>query len=1128
MLRHNFGLDDIRLYALHNYNGNVDVTNRQRVSGQRMREAGWRGFSDNDYATFNSNTYSGRGADGREYVINLTPITPDGRKILSPQELDDYAADLIAQANGDFSGEDAARDGKGLLISYRVVPEGMTLEEVIAEETEAMERLHNISESLMSPEAFASSGVSGFDTDSFFEFLAELDEMGIKDNVLNQYDGLMAAVGAYELEPTKENLYAIIEALYNGANAWDTYKKARDEANSRIATDQQGAEALSLLSQARNAEELASIFNRELTPAQQEYVVKNSKAYQDLTDEAIDYSTAIKRMRTEAQMINADGLADQGKIWAKTADYLEDARKGGDEYYKTLSSLIGEVDDFTTAQAALNAIQSGQLEPSTDAYTDAMKTLASYTGLTAEYLQDNLGVAAEMLSNDMILAGDSVGYLIESMFSAANIQFDASNWRAQLMNLANDADFADQRLAQLVMSLLNLDGSTLSVGNDGHVQVNWGQRTYQRSGRSRSSSGSGSRSGSSSRSSSSSPRSSSTNEVTAIQRLVDMMDQVQNLFSYHQSMIQQIQNIYSEKGEFTNLIAVYQEEKDAIAENNKVLEENVQRLEELIPSQQALVAGMSTSDENYKQESEDLKRLQEAHQKYKKELLANVAAQDKLTKAMKDAEKQIRQLEMNLENEILQAIEDRNAREERMLQGRIEMENTILDIIKKRYEKERDEIINSANVQINALTEESRLLDEQFNKRKKLADQQDKQAKLQQLEAKLARISADPTRAKEAQTIRQQIADLRDEMAWDTAEAEVQAQQDSIDQQKQSLEDYIDYVEDYYEDLFEHPQKLIEEMKEIISQTDDEILAWLQANDETYANSTEATQTQMVKDWQTTLNDMRGVVETYWDEVEDIIGGGDEAILKFLTENHEGYLTSSEKRQQQYLDDWKELLDDIESAYQRTYDKIQSYDYDTIPIPDASSYSVGGSNSSGSGGYTGGGNPSPSQPSTPAKKTYSGILAYYGPGGLKSKNFSVQATSKDEAHKLFMAEGNRLGSYYQAGSAYAKGGLAYSTGPAWLDGTPNAPERVLSPYQTELFEDLIQTLHEVRVSTNSFGFAPPAMSSNNNSFVFDGDIIVNVETLSDDADYEEVAARVGEVLVRQMSRSGAVGGIATL
>lgn len=38
-------------------------------------------------------------------------------------------------------------------------------------------------------------------------------------------------------------------------------------------------------------------------------------------------------------------------------------------------------------------------------------------------------------------------------------------------------------------------------------------------------------------------------------------------------------------------------------------------------------------------------------------------------------------------------------------------------------------------------------------------------------------------------------------------------------------------------------------------------------------------------------------------------------------------------------------------------------------------------------------------------------------------------------------------------------------------------------------------------------------------------INVNVEKLDSDADYEEIASRVGEVLVRSISRTSSVGGI---
>ena len=121
------------------------------------------------------------------------------------------------------------------------------------------------------------------------------------------------------------------------------------------------------------------------------------------------------------------------------------------------------------------------------------------------------------------------------------------------------------------------------------------------------------------------------------------------------------------------------------------------------------------------------------------------------------------------------------------------------------------------------------------------------------------------------------------------------------------------------------------------------------------------------------------------------------------------------------------------------------------------------------------------------------------------------------------------GSYYPRGSAaynvYAKGGLATTTGPAWLDGSPQDPERVLSPYQTKLFETMVSALE--RMST----IAVPSMSNyggvggSANSNMSFGDIIVNVDNLDTDDDYEELARKVSEILMERIGRTTVVGGI---
>lgn len=198
-------------------------------------------------------------------------------------------------------------------------------------------------------------------------------------------------------------------------------------------------------------------------------------------------------------------------------------------------------------------------------------------------------------------------------------------------------------------------------------------------------------------------------------------------------------------------------------------------------------------------------------------------------------------MEIDLRDLIHDAILDREALNKRMLEGQIDVENELIDVITRRYEKERDQLIALAEAKRDALNEELTALDEQLAARKKLSEEEDKAKTLAEKEAQLARISADPTRKKEELKLRQEIADLREEMAWDIAEDEVDAQKKAIESQIESLDDYIEYVENYYEELLNNPRKLIEELKELLSQSDAEIIDWLTKNHEDYETATDAT-----------------------------------------------------------------------------------------------------------------------------------------------------------------------------------------------------------------------------------------------------------------------------------------------
>lgn len=416
----------------------------------------------------------------------------------------------------------------------------------------------------------------------------------------------------------------------------------------------------------------------------------------------------------------------------------------------------------------------------------------------------------------------------------------------------------------------------------------------------------------------------------------------------------------------------------------------------------------------------------------------------------------------------------------------------------------------------------------------------------------MERISADPTRKKEELELRKEIAELRDEMAWDLAEEEVEAQKDAIDQQITSLDDYIEYVESYYEDLFEHPQKLIEEMKNIISKTDEEILAFLKENSEEYAASTEATQQSMVNSWNEMLMDMHGSIETYWDEVEQIIAGGDDAIIEFLKQNSADYKAAGQLQAEAYVDEWKQQLEDLRKAHKEVTDEINNTTY-TVVRPSTG----GGSSSGGSGG--GGGSGSSNSTGTDALRdalanghTLGSMVNWQSTNGLansmvnqgsqssqtSSENWGYQLTqyskkygdpvtgfsTKAEAQAAAKAAVRTLAGGKYTVKKYLEGGLADFTGFAWLDGSKTNPERILSPYQTTLFEDLISTLHGIKVSTSSMPSIAFDGTGGGQNITF-GDIVINVEKLDEDQDYANVAEQVMEQIMDAMSRGQAVGGI---
>ena len=94
-----------------------------------------------------------------------------------------------------------------------------------------------------------------------------------------------------------------------------------------------------------------------------------------------------------------------------------------------------------------------------------------------------------------------------------------------------------------------------------------------------------------------------------------------------------------------------------------------------------------------------------------------------------------------------------------------------------------------------------------------------------------------------------------------------------------------------------------------------------------------------------------------------------------------------------------------------------------------------------------------------------------------------------------------------------------------MDGSKTKPERVLSAKQTALFETMVKSLEAMStIKVPWFGGFKPDIEDSGNQYTIEN-ITISVDKLDDDADYEEVARKVGEAMMKGFSKTNAVGGI---
>ena len=787
------------------------------------------------------------------------------------------------------------------------------------------------------------------------------------------------------------------------------------------------------------------------------------------------------------------------------------------------SKVTNGIDRVIANVKALNTVRDKSLR-NTEAYNAAVKQLESSYG-EGVIVGENYAYVESLIAAEANNAISPLDALTSAAFSMGNV--DMSMTWGELLKLEDQALKDQPALATLKNMLLNLEGKYgVTIDIDTKLSalasmllpqvLNFGGKFHNKKvdtkpkvdKEKRRSGGGGSR---------------KPEYYSIVKEQLDMMSKQAKFDDYYLGQVQSAIERYKKRGEYTNAITGTRQEIDVRRQNNQVLEQNISRIKTMLAQKEAEISGLNRATEEYKHAYDEINSLQDAMMNYTKKLQDNSDAMEELERNIAEYRKAIRQKQMDVENMILQAIMDREERRKKTLSGTIAMEKLILDIIKKRYEKERDEILETQKLKRKAYEEEKRKIDELLQARKDAEKEQDKKKQLEILEGQLVRISADPTRQKEKIALEKKIKALRDEMAWDSAEKQAKAQKDGIDQQIKSLDDYVEYVEKYYEELFKHPDKLIEEMKKVMQKTDDEIIAWLQANFAEWNTYTDNMKAQTIESWKEMLRDMRGEMKLYWDEVYSIIAQGDQAILNFLKENSEEYRKVSKLGAEAMYEEWKDKIKAVHDAFKDMANTINKT-YFKVHLP-----SLPSNGKSGGGGGGGGGGNNNSNSKTNYVYTTSPTIANETEAYVKKNNLYHPIYNPNPKKKEQPKRNKKGNIVLKIGKKYASGGIADYTGLAWLDGSKHKPERVLSPEQTQDFHSLLQGINEIKRFNlpNPLGIGNNLNKANGDSGTLniDGGVNVYVKELAKDADYNEMAERVKESIYKEISRTKPNGSI---
>lgn len=859
----------------------------------------------------------------------------------------------------------------------------------------------------------------------------------------------------------------------------------------------------------------------------------------------------------------------------RVADTFQALADGGEDAANAYSQLLSESKSLSSASWAIDQYKSGSRD---DKVIDILgdfgvdqQMLKKAAGQDADAAieiiemtyEDRFRILQENFSQNF---GDITDYVTQ-FEQNTNTEFDVGKFMvngsvdvsALLDAFAGANVIVDQTWAAVVQAMAS--AATFSVTADGD-QVKLDLSKINSSGKNYYGGGSGG------------------TKKTSGDKLIERLGYGRDLYEHQIQMVQYEQTRYQNADELGNYGKMLEEEIAIEKEYLPVLESNIRALRD------ELDAVKDGSEEWYKLRDAIL----DAEEQYAE--INNTI--DENEKKLEENQQAILKLHTDLEQMVVEEIELRIESEKEMLDGSVSMQDIILNAVKQRYQDEWDLIKKDIDKKKEALEEEKSLIDERLDARREAEDEAAQYEELAELKKQLALVSMDSTRTKDAASLRESIAELEKEIGWNIAEKEAENEKDAIQDQIDAYDDYVAKGDEDLEALLSDANNFAEEVNGVLKLSQTELFEWLKQNVKEYSESLNDAQKQMVQSWEATYKQMLGITDTYWNEVNAILSAKD-TFLEYMKQSEE-YIYASDDEREQLLYQWSDSYDKWRSAQKND----ANYDHTDPGLGDWSGneYSSSSSSSSSSGGGSKN-TQSSKKDSEPYYVRLNGKV--YGPydsisdanSFIKSQGFAsgtiirsngevIQAGSsldqnripipvtengnKSNGHWKYLVtvngevmqtgwgrtsrtqaqedakewikkngiKGAKYSTYY-----YKKGGIADFTGPAWLDGTPSEPERILSAEQTRSFDELVQIMDDFKnagvsmsairdmMNWSTMVNIPYSMSHIDSSAYQGGsstigDIFVTITEaqINDDRDIEELANIVGQKFVKEIGKQG--------